>query len=316
MVEVYPVIDLESGWARGEREPGGDEEKRWFEAPPGNQLEGRWLFKPHREKELLLSKERKERGEQPEVLVRGEDWAEKIATELAHLIALPAAEAQLASVIRLRDGRRVRGTISRDIRPEGWSLSAGASLLAERDEEFDADSSRGHNLHAIRAALERVRGPAGTSYEHWSGFEVFAGYLLFDAWVANTDRHAYNWAVLQGPAGLFLGHSFDHGSALGSGAGEASHHRVLQDVGIEQWCARGFATRFPDGGRRTLVELADEALTLAGERARHHWTRQIARVDQRICHNVLDAIPDLSEVTRTFVAAVLTTNQRRLIDVQ
>ena len=226
-MEVYPVVDLESGWSKGEREPGGDEEKRWFEAPPGSPFEGRWLFKPHREKELLLSKERLERGESPEVLVRGEDWAEKIATELAHLTLLPAAAAELASVIRLRDGRRVRGTISRDIRPEEWSLSAGASLLAERDENFDAESSRGHNLYAIRAALDGVRGPAGTPYEDWAGFEVFAGYLMFDAWIANTDRHAYNWAVLQGPGGLSLGHSFDHGSALGSGAGEATGRRAL-----------------------------------------------------------------------------------------
>ena len=26
--------------------------------------------------------------------------------------------------------------------------------------------------------------------------EVFAGYLVLDAWVANQDRHDQNWAVL------------------------------------------------------------------------------------------------------------------------
>jgi hypothetical protein len=74
---------------------------------------------------------------------------------------------------------------------------------------------------------------------------VFAGYLALDAWIVNTDRHAYNWALVQAPSGVMrLAHSFDHGSALGSGYGETVHARALEE-GIDVWCQRGKASRFP-----------------------------------------------------------------------
>ena len=148
----FEVVDLTS-WVRGEREPGGDEEKRWFEAPGDTPLEGHWFFKPRRVVELTLSKPRQERGDPPDILVRGEDWAEKISYELSQLIALPAATTELAQTVRRRDGTLATGSMSRDIRPEYWQLSPGAALLDELDPNFDARSCRGHTLAAIRDAL-------------------------------------------------------------------------------------------------------------------------------------------------------------------
>jgi hypothetical protein len=78
----FEVVDLTS-WTRGEREPGGDEEKRWFQAPGDTPFEGHWLFKPRRVVELELSKQRRELGDKPDILIRGEDWAEKISFELS-----------------------------------------------------------------------------------------------------------------------------------------------------------------------------------------------------------------------------------------
>jgi hypothetical protein len=99
----FEVVDLTS-WTRGEREPGGDEEKRWFDAPAGTPFEGHWLFKPRRVVELELSKKRRELGDEPDILVRGEDWAEKIAYEMSRLIDLPAAITELAQTVRRTDG--------------------------------------------------------------------------------------------------------------------------------------------------------------------------------------------------------------------
>ncbi|MET4048871.1 MULTISPECIES: hypothetical protein [unclassified Rhodococcus (in: high G+C Gram-positive bacteria)] len=76
MPEAFDVIDLAT-WIRGESEPGGDEEKRWFRAPEGADRDEHWLFKPRRIKTLKLSKER---GDAPDQLIRDEDWAEKICS--------------------------------------------------------------------------------------------------------------------------------------------------------------------------------------------------------------------------------------------
>ncbi|WP_261770410.1 MULTISPECIES: hypothetical protein [unclassified Rhodococcus (in: high G+C Gram-positive bacteria)] len=192
MADQYRVVDL-AGWTRGETEPGGAEEKRWFRAPDTSQYDGHWLFKPRRIKDLMLSKERCERGDIPDRLTRGEDWAEQISYELARLIDVPAAHTELATVVRRGTDNSVSGSKSLDMRPPHWGWTSGAALLAERDNEFDSESCRGHTIKAVFEAMTDLRGPVGTAYEDWPAFDVFAGYLVLDAWIANSDRHAYNW---------------------------------------------------------------------------------------------------------------------------
>lgn len=312
----YNVVDLDDGWTRGEREPGGDEEKRWFIGADSSPYAGHWLFKPRRIKELVLSRERQARGDAPDILIRGEDWAEKIVYELATLIGIPAAETELATVIKLDDQERVRGSMSRDMRPPRWAWASGATLLAERDDQFDAGSCVGHTLQAIHTALRGLNGPVNTSYADWPAFDVFAGYLLLDAWVANTDRHAINWGALQDPASgrICLGPNFDHGSALASGDG-AVHHAKMVDEGLtENWCTRGRTTRFNGGAAINLVDLAQQALSMSSNTAQNHWLHQLSAVDLGVCFDVVDAVPDLSDTTRTFVKTALNTNRKRISD--
>ena len=106
-------------------------------------------------KTLKLSKERQRLGDKPDVPVRGEDWAEKISYEVAKMLTVPAAETELATVIQLRTTSKFYGSMSRDMRPRAWAWTPGAALLAERDDEFDAKSCRGHTIDALREALGR-----------------------------------------------------------------------------------------------------------------------------------------------------------------
>lgn len=315
MVDSYEVVDL-AEWTRGESEPGGDEEKRWFTAPETSRHAGHWLFKPRRVKTLELSKERQRLGDVPDVLVRGEDWAEKISYEIAKLMSVPAAETKLATVVRLRTPERLYGSMSRDMRPRAWAWTPGAALLAEQDDEFDAKSCRGHTISAVRDALDGLRGPVGTEYADWSAFDVFAGYLVLDAWIANTDRHAHNWGVLQDPrtGDVCLGPSFDHGSALASGDEDRVRGQRTQHGTVVQWCEHGRTKRFNGGEAINLVEVAADALSVCGEAARRHWTAQITDVDLGLCFDVVAATPNLSDPTRSFVRTALATNRKRLRD--
>jgi hypothetical protein len=92
--------------------------------------------------------------------------------------------------------------------------------------------------------------------------------------IANTDRHALNWGVLQAPSGaLCLAPSFDHGSALGSGATDDYRTRTLA-AGVEHWCRhppRSRQLRFEAPAGATLVDIASRALTLASPGAQQHW---------------------------------------------
>lgn len=244
VVAPFEIVDL-AGWTRGESEPGGDEAKRWFVAPESSSYAGHWLFKPRTEKLLTLSTERLERGDKPDVLLGGENWAEKITYELAKVAEVPAAETELATVVRLQDGRRSVGSMSRDMRPDivdrTWTWTPGAALLAEYNDEFDAQSCEGHTISAVQSVLGGLPGPVNTHYSEWDAFDVFVGYLVLDAWVANTDRHAHNWGVLQNSltGDVCLGPSFDHGSALASGQREDDRAERIRLGTVERWCSKG-----------------------------------------------------------------------------
>lgn len=326
MSALFGVVDLDDGWTRGAPEPGGDERKRWFHGPDSSPHAGHWLFKPRTEKQLRLSAARQARGDSPDVLISGEDWAEKISYELAVLLRLPAARTELATVVT-PEKDRVWGSMSLDMRPKAgptsahsqrWPWSAGASLLAEVDPSFDAGTCVGHTLVAVRDILTRaeVGGPFGTEYAEWAAFDVWVGYLVLDAWIANTDRHAHNWGVVQDPTSgaTYLGPTYDHGTALASGETEDRRADQVARRSVATWCGRGRTFRFDGAEPRELVGLAVEALSLCSPGARTHWVSQITAVDLATCDAVVDRIPTLSDQTRTFVQILLETNRKRLRD--
>lgn len=202
------------------------------------------------------------------------------------------------------------------MRPRSWAWTPGAALLAERDDDFDAKSCRGHTIDAVRVALEGLRGPVGTEYADWTAFDVFTGYLLLDAWIANTDRHAHNWGVLQNSrtGDLCLGPSFDHGSALASGDGDNVRAQRVDQGTVDHWSAHGRTKRFDGGDAISLVDIAAGALSVCGDDARKHWVAQITHVDLDLCFDVVAATPNLSDPTRSFVRTALATNRKRLRD--
>lgn len=167
----------------------------------------------------------------------------------------------------------------------------------------------GHNLTNIQAVLDGSDGPPSSDCEGWRAMEVFSGYLVFDAWIANTDRHAINWSVLTSDATgeRRLAASFDHGSALASGRQE----EALKEDLVQTFCSAGFAGRFEGGRRVTLTDLAREAVRRTGGRA-EEWQVRLAGVEPTAWAEIIEAIPGLSEARRRFLSSVLATNQRRL----
>lgn len=312
-VADFPVYDV-TGWLVTDVEPAGDDIKYWLVGAAGESESQAWLFKQATLKMVAVSKANGG-GERP--YRQGEDWAEKIASELAALICLPAARVQLAT----RDGHP--GLISRDTRPSGWTLASGGVLVGSIDERYapktedDRRANRiGHNLDNVETVLQPVASSPGWPIEHLSAFDQFAGFLLFDAWIANRDRHEINWGVLQNDAdgALHLSPSFDHGAALGSGLEDPYRERLLRDSTVDQWCSRATAHRFEDGADLTLLELARDALGRASSEASELWLANVASVSESQWQNVLERVPGLSVGTVTFIDEILRRNQERIIN--
>lgn len=278
MNPVEPVIDV-SGWAPDDEEPLGARDKFWIRESTDPEAPC-WLFKRPRAIGL------------PEF---GADlWAEVLASRIAELLPLPAAEARFA----LWQGQP--GVISKRV---GDGLVHGNELLSSRNPGYrtaQVGPVPGYDLDAIAVALDGYAG----SETGLSAFESFTGYLTFDALVGNTDRHHENWAVLTGSQSLAP--TYDHGASLGFNASTARR------VDPEAFAERGRARHFPGGPR--LNDLAHQALGRVDDSVRALWLDRVSALDAGMIRDAISAVPGgwMSDGARTFVDKFIATNQRRL----
>lgn len=294
------VLDV-TAWDTAGQEAVGVDEKIWLIESDSTR---KWLFKPV--------------TTHPHGC-QGEDWSEKLAQLVAGELEVPAARVELA----VRAG--VRGCASLSMIPAGWEMQHGAVLLGEYVRGYVSRSSdrRGHNLANIRAVLRGMAGPDGYGpATDMSAFDVFAGYTMLDAVIANRDRHDENWAVLRNPLGdepATLAPSYDHATSLGFNLLDAKRSKMITSRTVDRWARRADAHRFEKGPQRrpTLIELAAAALRAAGSGACIYWLDRLDRLDQasseRWCE-LVDEVGVMSDPAGTFAVELLKTNARRLLD--
>ncbi|WP_152531374.1 hypothetical protein [Mycobacterium sp. UM_CSW] len=304
MTDSFEVWDV-SRWEVAAYETGGQEEKLWLIEPD---TEVRWLFKPPTVKNGFR---------------HGEDWAEKVSSHLAQLIGVPCAEVQFAARYQEQ-----RGSLSRNLLPPDWEMQSGALLLAAADPSYRPGYMKvrgrpGHSLERIALVLAGAGAPPNAvTPQGFDAFDVFAGYMLFDAWIANRDRHDENWSILLPPPGFASGRrlcgSYDHAGALGYNVQEAAcAQRLCDHAGVLKWTRKGTAHRFEhsiEAGPVTLVDHAIAALALTSASVRQFWLEQLGQVTQDTVVGLLGRVPNLSDHCRNFAGEVLRTNQGRLLD--
>lgn len=306
-------IDV-SEWPIYGTEPGGTHEPVWLLEPPGPRT--RWLHK-----NTTIHPDREQ----------GEDWAEVIATQVAVLLGVPVATTRLC----IRNGRR--GSLSLNVVPDRFALVGGGLVLESspdvtnyfphregeppaRDPRRPGVSRPGHSLENIRRALRGSIAPPGfTGPDAMDAFDVFTGYLVFDALVANQDRHEENWSEvwpLLTTLAPQLCPSYDHSSSLGFAETAAKTElRVKDPQALEAWARRGTAGRFEHEGKpQPLVQFAAEAMAMASLEAQRHWRRRIREIELTSITDPLasGAIPEMSEHTTRFVIALLELNLERI----
>lgn len=281
------------------------------------QTEGQWLIHPQTREKWFFKLPIVKNG-----FRQREDWSEKISAGLAQAISVPCAEVLLA----IREGRS--GSLSRNLRPAGWQLQSGSLLLAASIDGYQPGSMNvkgrpGHSLGNIELVLRGAGQPPTAKLPvQFTAFDVFAGYLVLDAWIANRDRHDENWSILlPGPPHddtERLCGSYDHAGGLGYNVRDEVCSRILaEDEGVAKWVSKGTAYRFefdPTTGPLTLVELANRALRMAGEQTRRYWLDRLERVTEEHVNHLVQTVEGLSVPCRTFVREVLKMNQERVLN--
>lgn len=276
--------------------------KRWLKDPNGEL----WLFKPRTlQEEPLLS------------FYKGDDWAEKVAAEVAHRLAIPAARVELA--VHESEHGIISGRIS-----GGRDLVHGNEILEGFIPGYDPlqyHAITGYTLEAIMGALTHLEAlpPPGT-HPDASAASVFAQFLSLDALCANTDRHHENWGILRsaGSGELpLLAPTFDHASSLGFQLSDEKRERYLdpQDPSdISRFATRGRSRHFV--GRPSLLTLAKQAWATASDAMRQGFLEDLELLEESALEAVVAEVPALrmSQPARMFATELLKINRRRLLD--
>jgi hypothetical protein len=262
----------------------------------------------------------------------GEDWAEKVACHLASLIGLPHVHYELAEEY---DGQRyIRpGVVCETCAPRGRTLVLGNQLMLERDPGYPAHDHRKykvreHTVDAVARVVGQLELPSG----QWmtaappgmaTALDVFAGYVLLDAWIANQDRHHENWAALRDDA-LRLAPTFDHGAALARNLTDEERQARLttrdQGQSVRHFSGRArsafYASATDKQPLRTIDALA--AFAVHAVQAAQAWQARLAQVQPADTAAILDEVPPnrLSRISRDFTLQLLVENQRRILDME
>ncbi|MDG4594665.1 MAG: HipA domain-containing protein [Candidatus Contendobacter sp.] len=198
MSKTYPILVVPPDSLLAD-EALGSKPKFWFRRDGQ-----RWLFKEAREN-------------------TGEDWAEKVAAEIAHRLAISAADVELAEC----KGRRGCASRSFVATRRGEELIHGNEILAGQVLGYDPNKRFRQNDHTLEN-IHKAIGKMFPSLEaHFVILRQLASYLMLDALIGNTDRHHENWGLLlhfekqqeekqeELVISLRVAPSFDHASSLG-----------------------------------------------------------------------------------------------------
>lgn len=261
----------------------------------------------------------------------GEDWAEKIVCELARELGLPHVEYELAH--EYEGGTAIQpGVICPKFVSRPQSFEMGNQLLVQRDLAYPSDDQmkygiKEYTVEAVAPVIAELELPDAK----WMALcpdgiatssDVFVGYLLLDAWVANQDRHHQNWGAIRDGQHLRLGPTYDHGASLARNVTDGEKKARLQTID-QNYTVAYFARR---GASAFYGSVADKKTLSALEvfrRFAHYasaganiWTERLRTVKPETVKAFLNEIPPqrMTPVTREFTLELLMINQQRLLN--
>lgn len=259
----------------------------------------------------------------------GEDWAEVVACHLCGLLGLPHIEYELASEY---DGEQYLrpGVVCENMAPAPLALVLGNELLLALDPQYPKEQRFKVRQHTVEAVSDIVRGLRPPARE-WSArvpdgvqsaLDVFAGYVMLDAWIANQDRHHENWGSLWDGNELRLAPTFDHGAALARNLLDSEREERLttsvQNRTVAVFASRGRSAFYRSAADQRPLELR-EAFRAFAEHvpgAGQVWLARLKTVNRDSVWAILNRVPAarMSDTCKRFTMELLTTNQQRLLE--
>ncbi len=253
----------------------------------------------------------------------GEHWAEKVCCEICSALDIPHANYELA------EWKGRNGVVTPTFVPDGGRLVFGNELLAKMIPDYPHTRrfrARQHTVRLVMAvtAVRTVRFPLGyhAPSEFRTAADVFVGYLLLDALVANQDRHHENWGLIISPnQSVTLSPTFDHASSLGRNERDDERLRRLntRDKGssLEHYAGRASSAFYPSptsANPLTTLEAFAEAARIS-TRAAQYWKGRLDGLSMAIIESIINSVPApvMSDAARQFALKLIKINRDRLL---
>lgn len=252
-----------------------------------------------------------------------------VSCHLCGLLSLPHVEYELAAEY---DGEQyIRpGVVCENMAPKPLVLVLGNELLLAVDPQYPSTQRFKVRQHTVESVCDIVAQLAPLPPDSMAGvpagvetaLDVFAGYVMLDAWVANQDRHHENWGALRDGNDLRLAPTFDHGAALARNLLDAERDERLttkdRNRTVAAFAERGRSAFYGSAADPRPLELREAFRAFAARvpPAARAWLTRLATVNKDAIWGILERVPDerMSETCKRFTLELLLTNQQRLLE--
>jgi len=249
--------------------------------------------------------------------VHGENWAELVANALAISLNIPCAKYNAAEFHNENKSvtRCVVSTLFID-RSSGERLINANELLAKYVPNYDQSKTYKQQKYTFARAAILVNALECKGLNSYSPIQQFIGYLLFDVFIANQDRHHENWGFVSSSSPLYLAPTFDHGSSMACRISDEERVRRLRSTD------KGYQiNHFVTSAKSAMYGVNNKLLKLH-ELARQckkqypaeslFWMKKIANIpESEIKQIVSNTCPSgwLTDIEKEFTLKLLLANQ-------
>jgi hypothetical protein len=254
----------------------------------------------------------------------GENWAEKVACELCALLGLPHAHYELAA------WKEKKGVLSETIVPTDGRLVMGNELLAEIHSTYPVQQRYKVQDHTLGRIVALLNDPTVLMPMNWqppsdairNAVDVFLGYLLLDAWIANQDRHHENWGLIHYDE-IYLAPTYDHAASMGQNENDAKRKELLttKDRGrhISNYVKKARSAIYlkKSENKPLLTFSAFQLLATKRPESAKVWLKRLGDINPEQCQNVFNSLPpsEISETAIEFAMKLLELNKKSLLEV-
>lgn len=155
-----------------------------------------------------------------------------------------------------------------------------------------------------------------------SALDVFAGYVMLDAWVANQDRHHENWGAIRDSESLRLAPTFDHGAALARNLLDSERGERLatrdKNRSVAAFVLKGRSAFYGSADQARSLELKAVFLAFAQciSTAASAWLDRLRSVESDSVWGILEQVPTarMSDICKRFTMELLQINRNRLLE--